>query len=153
MAHFAKLDANNVVEQVIVVDNDEIKDTNGNETEAIGVAFCQKLIGADTNWKQTSYTAIGGTGFRGNYAGIGMTYMTNVATMGVASTDIFIGEQPHASWGIGKTSAQWISGLGDAPGLTTTQEANRQSYYWDEAGHQADSSTPKTVGWALTTVS
>ena len=71
--------------------------------------------------------------------------MTNVETIGVASTDIFIGQQPFASWGIGKTSAQWISGLGDALGLTTTQEANRQSYYWDEAGHQADSSTPKTV--------
>ena len=153
MAHFAKLDANNVVEQVIVVDNDEIKDSNGNETEAIGVAFCQKLLGADTVWKQTSYTAIGGTGFRGNYAGIGMTYMTNVQTLGVASTDIFINDQPFASWGIGKTSASWISGLGDAPGLTTTQEANRQSYYWDEVAHQADSSTPKTVGWALTTVS
>ena len=96
MAHFAKLDANNVVEQVIVVDNDEIKDSNGNETEAIGVAFCQKLLGADTVWKQTSYTAIGGTGFRGNYAGIGMTYMTNVQTLGVASTDIFINDQPFA---------------------------------------------------------
>ncbi len=150
MAHFAKLDANNVVEQVIVVDNDEIKDNNGNETEAIGVAFCQKLMGADTNWKQTSYTAIGGTGFRGNYAGIGMTYMTNVATMGVASTDIFIGDQPHASWGIARTDARWISPL-PLPGLTTSQIAANQSYFWDETAHQADSSTPKTVGWALTT--
>ncbi len=150
MAHFAKLDANNVVEQVIVVDNDEIKDTNGNETEAIGVAFCQKLLGADTNWKQTSYTAIGGTGFRGNYAGIGMTYMTNVATMGVASTDIFINDQPHASWGIGKTFARWVAPL-PQPGLTTTQSANGQFYQWDETAHQADGATPKTVGWALTT--
>ena len=150
MAHFAKLDANNVVEQVIVIDNDEIKDSSGEEIEAIGVAFCQKLMGADTNWKQTSYTAIGSTGFRGNYAGVGMTYMTNVQTIGVASTDIFIGDQPHASWGIGKTSAQWISPL-PRPGLTTTQEANRQLYYWDETGHQADGATPKTVGWALTT--
>ena len=153
MAHFAKLDANNIVTQVIVVDNDEVKDSNGDEVEAIGIAFCQKLFGGDTTWKQTSYNAGFGTGFRGNYAGIGYTYMTNVETIGVASTDIFIGQQPFASWGIGKTSAQWISGLGDAPGLTTTQEANRQSYYWDEVAHQADSSTPKTVGWALTTVS
>tara|TARA_B100001996_G_scaffold232915_1_gene179759 strand:+ start:686 stop:1144 length:459 start_codon:yes stop_codon:yes gene_type:complete len=150
MAHFAKLDANNVVEQVIVVDNDEIKDNNGNETEAIGVAFCQKLIGADTNWKQTSYTAIGGTGFRGNYAGIGMTYMTNVASLGVASTDIFISQQRFASWGVGKTSADWISPL-PRPGITTTQEANGQFYEWNEAAYQADTGSPKTVGWALTT--
>ena len=150
MAHFAKLDANNVVEQVIVVDNDEIKDSNGNETEAIGVAFCQKLIGADTNWKQTSYTAIGGTGFRGNYAGVGMTYMTNVATMGVASTDIFMNDQPFASWGIGKTDARWVAPL-PQPGLTTSQTNANQFYVWDETAHQADGATPKTVGWALTT--
>ena len=150
MAHFAKLDANNVVEQVIVVDNDEIKDSNGNETEAIGVAFCQKLIGADTVWKQTSYTAIGGTGFRGNYAGIGMTYMTNVQTLGVASTDIFINDQPFASWGIGKTDARWISPL-PLPVLTTSQIDAGQFYSWDETAHQADGATPKTVGWALTT--
>ena len=149
MAHFAKLDANNVVEQVIVVDNDEIKDSNGNETEAIGVAFCQKLLGADTNWKQTSYTAIGGTGFRGNYAGVGMTYMTNVATMGVASTDIFMNDQPFASWGIGKTDARWVAPL-PQPGLTTSQTDANQFYVWDETGHQADGATPKTVGWALT---
>ena len=55
MAHFAKLDANNIVEQVIVVSNDDIKDNTGTEIESIGVAFCQKLLGADTNWKQTSY--------------------------------------------------------------------------------------------------
>ena len=150
MAHFAKLDANNIVTQVIVVDNDEIKDSNGNETEAIGVAFCQKLIGADTNWKQTSYTAIGGTGFRGTYAGVGMTYMNSVQTLGVASTDIFINNQPHASWGIGKTEANWIPPL-PRPGLTTSQRDAEQFYSWDETAHQADGATPKTVGWALTT--
>ena len=147
MAHFAKLDDNNIVEQVIVVSNDDIKDANGEETESIGVAVCHKLFGNDTNWKQTSYNK----NFRGNYAGMGMTYMTNVQTLGVASTDIFIGNQPYASWGIGKTTASWISGLGDAPALTTTQQENRQYYFWDEVAHQADSSTPKTVGWALTT--
>ena len=146
MAHFAKLDANNIVTQVIVVDNDEIKDSNGNETEAIGVAFCQKLLGADTNWKQTSYNK----NFRGNYAGIGMTYMTNVQTLGVASTDIFIvPNSPYASWGIGKTTATWIPPL-PKPGLTTSQTNANQFYVWDETAHQADGATPKTVGWALT---
>ena len=42
MAHFAKLDANNIVEQVIVVGNEDTADSSGTETEAIGVAFCQK---------------------------------------------------------------------------------------------------------------
>ena len=146
MAHFAKLDANNVVEQVIVVSNDDIKDSNGEQTESIGIAVCHKLFGNDTNWKQTSYNK----NFRGNFAGIGMTYMTNVETMGVGSTDIFIRQQPFASWGIAKTDASWICGLGTAPALSDSDRAARKSYYWDEAGHQADSSTPKTVGWALT---
>ena len=147
MAHFAKLDANNIVEQVIVVNNDDIKDSSGTEVESIGIAFCQKLFGASTNWKQTSYN----DKFRGNYAGIGFTYMSNVATLGVASTDIFIEQQPFASWGIGRTDPCWVSPL-SPPGLTTTQQANGQCYYWDEVAHQADSSTPKTVGWALTTL-
>ena len=86
MGHFAQLDENNVVTQVIVVSNDDTSDSNGTETESIGVAFCQKLLGADTNWKQTSYN----NNMRGNYAGIGYTYMSNVATLGVGSTDIFI---------------------------------------------------------------
>ena len=111
MAHFAQLDENNVVTHVIVVSNDDTSDSNGVETESIGVAFCQKLLGADTNWKQTSYNG----NMRGNYAGIGMTYMENVATLGVGSTDIFISQQPYASWGISTTAARWESPLGDMP--------------------------------------
>ena len=151
MAHFAKLDANNIVTQVIVVDNDEVKDSNGDEVEAIGIAFCQKLFGGDTTWKQTSYNAGFGTGFRGNYAGIGYTYMTNVETIGVASTDIFIEQESaqHASWGIGKTTAYWIAPLPE-PTLTSDELAAGKYYMWNEAAHQADSATPKTVGWALT---
>ena len=55
MAHFAQLDENNVVTQVIVVGNSDTADNNGVESENIGVAFCQTLLGAETNWKQTSY--------------------------------------------------------------------------------------------------
>jgi hypothetical protein len=68
MAHFAELDENNVVKQVIVVDNSELLDENGNELEAKGIAFCQSLFGG--TWVQTSYNA----NFRGNYAGVGMIY-------------------------------------------------------------------------------
>ena len=150
MAHFAQLDDKNIVTQVIVVGDVDTADNNGNEVESIGVSFCQKLLGESTIWKQTSYTAIGGTGFRGNYAGIGFTYMTNVETLDVASTDIFMNDQPFASWGIGKTDARWVAPL-PQPGLTTSQTNANQFYVWDETAHQADGATPKTVGWALTT--
>ena len=112
MAHFAQLDSNNVVTQVIVVSNDDTSDSNGVETESIGVAFCQKLLGAETNWKQTSYNG----NMRGNYAGIGYTYMSNVATLGVGSTDIFISsaticflDDQHISSTVGSTYyATWF---------------------------------------------
>ena len=54
---------------------------------------------------------------RGNYAGIGMKYMSGVATLGVGSTDVFIPEQPYASWTISTTEARWVSPLGDEPTL------------------------------------
>ena len=143
MAHFAQLDDNNVVTQVIVVGNSDTADVNGVESENIGVAFCQSLLGAETNWKQTSYNA----NMRGNYAGIGMTFMTGVATLGVGSTDVFMPQQPYASWTISTTEARWVSPLGDAPALTDEQIAAGSYYAWDESAYQTDNST----GWTLTT--
>ena len=64
MAHFAKLNSDNVVEQVIVVNNEEVPD------EATGIAFCKSLFGEETEWIQTSYNG----NFRGQFAGVGMTY-------------------------------------------------------------------------------
>ena len=69
MAHFAKIE-NGSVTQVIVVNNDVLDNKPFPESEAIGVAFCQSLFGADTEWAQTSYSGA----FRGKYAGVGMTY-------------------------------------------------------------------------------
>jgi len=142
MAHFAQLDSNNVVTQVIVVSNDDTSDSSGTEAESIGVAFCQKLLGSETNWKQTSYN----NSMRGNYAGIGYTYMTNVATLGVGSTDIFIPQQPHASWTIDTTIAQWKAPITE-PTLTDDEVAANKYYQWNETAYQADNST----GWELKT--
>jgi hypothetical protein len=70
MAHFAELDANNVVTRVIVVGNPDCLDETGQESEAVGIAFCQSLFGADTTWVQSSYNG----NFRGKYAGISDYY-------------------------------------------------------------------------------
>lgn len=70
MAHFAQLDENNVVLQVIVINNAVIDDLPFPESEPVGIQFCQTLYGADTIWKQTSYNA----NFRVNYAGVGGVY-------------------------------------------------------------------------------
>ena len=145
MAHFAQLDGNNVVTQVIVVSNDDTSDSGGVETESIGVAFCQKLLGASTNWKQTSYNG----NMRGNYAGIGYTYMSNVATLGVGSTDVFISPQPHDSWAVGVGTATWYppANPGDAPALTDAEKAANKYYVWNESNYDADPAT----AWVLTT--
>jgi len=55
MAHFAKLDDKNFVTQVVVVNNAVLYNSQGNESEQLGVDFCKSLYGADTNWIQTSY--------------------------------------------------------------------------------------------------
>ena len=142
MAHFAKLDENNIVTQVIVVSNDDCTDPHsGQEDEVLGIAFCKKLLGG--NWKQTSYN----NNMRGNYAGIGYKFHTGVATLGVGSTDVFLPAQPYASWTISTTDAQWVSPLGDAPALTDAEVAAGKYYEWDESAYQADNST----GWVLTT--
>ena len=142
MAHFAQLDSKNTVTQVIVINDSDAALMDGTETESIGIAFCQKLFGTDTIWKQTSYNAVGGSGFRGNFAGIGMTYIQNVATLGTGSTDVFMVPKPYNSWGIGATFATWESPLGNPP-----PDPSGQQYFWDETAYQADN----TVGWALTT--
>ena len=96
MAHFCQLDENNIVTQVIVVGNDDCTDANGNEVESIGVAFCQKLLGAETNWKQTSYN----NSTRVRYAGIGYSYN--------AELDAFISPKPFASWVLNEETADWV---------------------------------------------
>lgn len=65
MAHFAELDSNNIVLRVIVIDNNRLRDENGVEQEALGVAYCKSLFGESTNWVQTSYNG----NFRENFAG------------------------------------------------------------------------------------
>jgi hypothetical protein len=70
MAHFAQVDVNNIVFNVIVVNNEVLENKEFPESESIGVEFCKFLFGSDTTWKQTSYNS----NFRGRFAGIGMTY-------------------------------------------------------------------------------
>lgn len=66
MAHFARIDATNVVQEIIVVSNDDCGGGNFPESEPIGQAFIASL-GLTGTYLQTSYHA----NFRGQYAGIG----------------------------------------------------------------------------------
>jgi hypothetical protein len=110
MAHFAELDANNVVLRVIVVNNDELMD-NGDESELKGIAFCQSLFGG--NWMQTSYNAT----FRKNYAGEGFTYD--------AQRDAFIPPKPFDSWVLNEVKCRWSPPV--------ARPTDGKEYVWNEA--------------------
>lgn len=110
MAHFAKLDGNNVVTEVIVVHNNELLD-NGVESEAKGISFCQSLFGGV--WKQTSYNG----NMRKNFAGIGYTYDS--------SRDAFIPQKPYNSWVLDEATCQWTAPV--------PYPTDGKKYTWDEA--------------------
>lgn len=111
MAHFAQLNEENLVTQVIVVANQDTADQDGVENEAIGIEFCNNLLGG--RWVQTSYNA----NIRKNYAGIGYKYD--------ATLDAFIPPQPFESWTLNEETAQW-----EAP---TPYPDDGKRYSWDEA--------------------
>ena len=115
MAHFAQIESN-LVTRVIVVDNSDILDEDGNESEAIGVQFCKDLLGG--NWVQTSYNKT----FRKNFAGIDYTYDS--------TRDAFIPLKPYASWLLNEETCQW-----EAP-VALPDTENR--YNWNEETQQWD---------------
>lgn len=106
MAHFAQIDENNIVVQVIVAQQDFIDS---------GVA------GEPSRWIQTSYNTRGGqhpdgTPLRKNYAGIGYTYDV--------SRDAFIPPQPFPSWTLDEETCWWVP--------PTPYPNDEQYYEWDE---------------------
>ena len=113
MAHFAKLDENNVVIDVNVVNNSDVGDLPFPESEAVGVAFLTAWSGGYSNWKQTSYNA----NFRKNYAFIDGVYD--------AGRDAFIAPQPHNSWTLNEDTCIW------APPVPYPSDG--KLYFWDEA--------------------
>lgn len=112
MAHFAKLDQDNVVVEVVVIHNNELLDESGQESEAKGIAFCKNLLSKHATWVQTSYNGK----FRKNYAAIGYTYD--------AQRDAFIPPQKYASWTLNETTCLW------EPPIPYPQDGG--IYVWDE---------------------
>lgn len=93
MAHFAKLNDNNEVIEVIVVNNEELL-VDGIEVEQKGIDFCENLFGG--KWIQTSFNAT----FRKNYAGIGYTYD--------ADRDAFISPKPSDDAVLDEMTCRWV---------------------------------------------
>ena len=107
MAHFAQLDENKIVTQVLVIEQDVIN---------------TGLFGEPSSFVQTSYNThggvhiLGGTPLRKNYAGIGYTYDS--------VRDAFISPKPYNSWVLNEDTCLW-----NAPVAMPTDD---KRYSWDE---------------------
>lgn len=136
MSHFAKINEDNMVTEVIVADQDFIDTMEG-------------------TWVQTSYNTHEGIHYvadtdtpssdqslalRKNYAGVGYTYD--------ASRDAFIPPQEFESWVLDEDKCVWEAPI-PKPELTEEESNNNYMYAWDEATYIADTNNPKTEGWIL----
>lgn len=120
MAHFAKIDENNIVTQVVVVNNDVLLKADGTESEYKGKTFLNGLLGSAT-WVQTSYN----NNFRKQYAGIGYTYDS--------TKDKFISPQPYPSWTL-DSNDDWQSPV------ALPSDFDGTNYVWNEDEQSWDAS-------------
>jgi hypothetical protein len=124
MAHFAQINSDSSVTQVIVVSNDDCLDSDDNESEAVGIVFCQSLLGADTNWVQASYNG----NIRNVYPGRGFFYDS--------TNDVFYDPvSPYPSWVLNTSTWAWDApvALPDDAGFDDADNPTEHvSYDWDE---------------------
>jgi hypothetical protein len=111
MAHFAKLNNENIVEQVLVVHNAVLLKADGTESELKGKQFLNATFG-NAKWLQTSYSG----SIRKNYAGIGFTYDLE--------RDAFISPKSFNSWLLNEENCRW-----EAPVPYPTDD---KMYSWSE---------------------
>ena len=103
MAHFAEIDANNIVTRVLVF-SDNYTDSD-----------CTALLGGV--WIQTSYN----NNIRKNYAGIGYKYDSNL--------DAFIALKPYNSWILNTDTCRWEAPIEKPEGDYTWDEDDLS---WDK---------------------
>jgi hypothetical protein len=120
MAHYAFLDKNNIVTEVIVGKNEGEENINWEQHYS---NFRGQVC------KRTSYNTVGGvhnnggTPFRKNYAGIGYTYDQQ--------RDAFIPQKPYNSWVLNEQTCLWEAPIA-RPELTQEQIDNKNYYTWNE---------------------
>ena len=143
MAHFAKITEDNEVLAVLTLNNADTINSNGVEDESIGQQYLEKNNNWPARlWIKTSYNTLnnvhvlGGTPYRGNYAGIGFIWDS--------VNQIFLKQKPYNSWVKDLNTASWKSPIGDAPSLTNEQISqiaagtHGWAYVWNEQSSQWD---------------
>ena len=150
MASFAKITEENEVLTILTLNDSDMLNADGVETESVGQAYLEQHNNWPAHlWIQTSYNTIhnthrlNGTPFRGNFASTGSIWDSE--------NSIFWYVKPYESWVKNLTTATWMSPLGECPILTEEQQLQNEAhthkwaYSWNESVYQADN----TVGWVL----
>ena len=133
MAHFAEIDALHKVINVVVLDDKDTQDKDGNEIESIGAKYLHDGFGG--TWLRTSYNTYGGihkaggTPFRKNYAGIGYIYDED--------RDAFIPQQPFDSWTLNEDTCRYDPPV-EYPDDGKYYEWNEDTTSWDEVDMGAE---------------
>ena len=117
MAHYAQVNSDKIVVQVLVINND----METNDGEAACISWLQANVHSD-KWVKTSYN----NKIRKQFAGIGYTYDD--------VKDKFIAPTPYASWSL-NSDDDWLAPV--------TYPDDGKTYRWDEDVYQADNSK----GW------
>ena len=119
MAHYAQVNSDNIVVQVLVMNNDWDHDNC--------ITWLEANVSSSDDWIQTSYNHR----IRKQFAGIGFTYDS--------TKDIFIAPKPFASWSLDSDN-DW------QPPVAMPDDASADKMYkWDEDVYNADNSK----GWVL----
>ena len=114
MAHFAQIDADNIVVRILVVPN---------EQEHRGQEFLANDLGLGGNWIQTSYN----NRIRKQYAGIGYAYNP--------TADVFVAPQPAPWFNLNET-LDWVcpDGVNPLTGIAYTSEELEVQQLIDDLG-------------------
>ncbi len=117
MAHYARVNSQNIVTYVTPIPNEMITDENGIEREELAFEHLYSTIpdSVGDRWVQTSYN----NNFRKRYAGLGYTWNENL--------DAFIPPQPYQSWILNEETADW-----EAPVPMPEITEGGPTYSWDE---------------------
>jgi len=146
MAHYAKIGMNGKVIGVTPLEDKHLLNADGAEDERVGQEHLEKCNNWPAEmWIKTSYNTKNGKyynndntehadqskAFRGNYAGIGMTWDED--------NQIFIDPQPFPSWTLDVAKVKWVSPVGDRPAYTdehveqVTAGTHSWEYTWNES--------------------
>lgn len=147
MGHWARLDSNNIVQEVIVI-TEEMLDTGdwGDKSSYVKTSYNTKEgkhYVPKENQDYSEESADQSKALRFRYAGIGMYYDS--------VNDVFYKPRPNDrngnpsnSWTLNKTTWKYEAPI-ECPTLSILQEAAEFMYYWDETIYQSDN----TKGWML----